>query len=169
MPPVIDLPAIRRQLQPGGEPPDNGDMETRLNTLEKAVKELPTKADFAGLRADFDKLRADMNKTSGEARSELGKGVGDVRTELAKGMGDVRTELAKNFGEVRADLHKNSVDIQRWMIATVIGLFLGFGGLFLAMSNALKPTTQQAPTAAVATPSPPIVINVPPLSNSVNK
>lgn len=60
-----------------------------------------------------------------------------------------------DFAELRADMHKNSVDIQRWMIATVIALFLGFSGLFFTMNNSTKPantpTSQQAP----------IIINVP--------
>ncbi|MDL5036816.1 hypothetical protein QRD40_10705 [Comamonas sp. Y6] len=130
-----------------GEPPHNGGMEARVTALEEAVKNLPTKADLdelrhsakadaSSLRTDFEKLRADMAKTTGE----------------------LRTDMAKGFGELRADMHKNSVDIQRWMIATVIGLFLGFGGLFLAMSNALKPSTS---SVTQPTQQAPIIINVP--------
>lgn len=53
--------------------------------------------------------------------------------------------------EIRADIQRGINETQKWMIATVIGLFVGFGGLFLAMSNALKsPPSQQ-----------PIIINVP--------
>jgi hypothetical protein len=40
----------------------------------------------------------------------------------------------------KADIHQAVGETHKWMIATVIGLFLGFGGLFLAMSNALKPS-----------------------------
>lgn len=54
---------------------------------------------------------------------------------------------------LKTEIHRGVVETQRWMIATVIGLFVGFGGLFLAMSNALKVNPQQ--------PQPPIVINVP--------
>lgn len=77
----------------------------------------------------------------------------------------LRQEAKTGFAELRADMHKNTVDIQRWMIATVIGLFLGFGGLFLAMSNALKPH----PMTTVAPPphqQPPIIINIPATSPS---
>jgi hypothetical protein len=58
---------------------------------------------------------------------------------------------------VKSEIHKSSSEAHRWMLATVIGLFLGFGGLFLAMSNALKPPSQQ-PAAT------PIVIYNPPAS-----
>lgn len=80
-------------------------------------------------------------------------------------MTELRLANKADFAELRADLHKNSVDIQRWMIATVIGLFLGFGGLFLAMSNALKQPAS-APQAALQTAQPPIIINVPSTSPS---
>lgn len=117
------LRAIEQKMADGGgSPPHNGDMEERVKALEEAVKNLPTKADFAELRAD-------------------------VKTGIS---------------DLRAEMHKTNIDIHKWMIGTVIGLFLGFGGLFLAMSNALKqPST--SPTAAIAQPAtqPPIIINVP--------
>ncbi len=51
-----------------------------------------------------------------------------------------------DMAEVRGDIQRGINETHRWMLGTVIGLFLGFGGLFLAMSNALKiPGTQQAP------------------------
>lgn len=58
-----------------------------------------------------------------------------------------------DVAEVRADIAKGISETQKWMVATVIGMMIGFGGLFLAMSNALKPSpqVQQAP----------IIINVP--------
>lgn len=129
-----------------GEPPHNGGMEARVTALEEAVKNLPTKvdldelrhsakADASSLRTDFEKLRADMAKTTGE----------------------LRTDMAKGFGELRADMHKNSVDIQRWMIATVIALFLGFSGLFFTMNNSTKPV----PAATQPAAQQPIIINVP--------
>lgn len=60
-----------------------------------------------------------------------------------------------DIAEVRTDIQKGIGETHRWMIATVIGLFLGFGGLFLAMSNALKPPAVPAAQA-------PIVITLPP-------
>jgi len=54
----------------------------------------------------------------------------------------------------KADIKDSVSSTERWMVATVIGLFIGFGGLFMAMSNALKPNAPQAQQA-------PIIINVP--------
>ncbi len=65
------------------------------------------------------------------------------------------TLMTKADGEaLRADLHKMDASIKTWMIATIIGLFFGFAGLFFTMSNALKPS----PTAPA---SPPVIINIP--------
>jgi hypothetical protein len=55
---------------------------------------------------------------------------------------------------VKTEIHKSTGETHKWMLATVIGLFLGFGGLFLAMSNALKPLPTQLQAA-------PIIIQVP--------
>nr|WP_279087943.1 hypothetical protein [Comamonas thiooxydans] len=147
----------------GGEPPHNDPMEARVKALEEAVKNLPTKTDLDGLRqatkadmvelrlsseTEAAKLRADFEK----ARADTNKATGDIRAEFEKLRGDV----AKGFGDIRADMHKNSVDIQRWMIATVIALFLGFSGLFFTMNNAIKPA------ATITQPAQqPIIINVP--------
>jgi hypothetical protein len=54
----------------------------------------------------------------------------------------------------KADIHQAVGETHKWMIATVIGLFLGFGGLFLAMSNALKPSPMMMQPQ-------PIIIQVP--------
>lgn len=59
-----------------------------------------------------------------------------------------------DFADLRADLHKMDASIKTWMIATIIGLFFGFAGLFFAMSSSLKP-------AATVSAQAPIIINVP--------
>ena len=59
-----------------------------------------------------------------------------------------------DIADVRADIHHAVGETHKWMIATVVGLFLGFGGLFLAMSNALKPSP-------AINPSQPVIIQVP--------
>lgn len=67
-----------------------------------------------------------------------------------------KTDIAEVKVEIKAvanEIHKTASETHKWMIATVIGLFLGFGGLFLAMSNALKTGH------AVATQ--PVVISLP--------
>lgn len=55
---VFDLAAVRRQLQPGGEPPDNGAMEARIAKLEVAVEYV--QRDVAELKADVREVRKDI-------------------------------------------------------------------------------------------------------------
>lgn len=69
---------------------------------------------------------------------------------------DLRADVKTGISDLRAEMHKTNIDIHKWMIGTVIGLFLGFGGLFLAMSNGLKQSA-----APVSMPQQPIIINVP--------
>ncbi|SEO33258.1 hypothetical protein SAMN05428959_106358 [Duganella sp. CF517] len=49
-------------------------------------------------------------------------------------------------------MQKSSTDILCWMIATTIGLFFGFGGLFFMMSNTTK---RPAPIVIYAQPPAP--------------
>ena len=57
-----DVYTVKTPFGDSGEPPDNGGMEARLATLEQAVKELPTKVDFAELRADMSEGREAVHK-----------------------------------------------------------------------------------------------------------
>ncbi|WP_198157105.1 hypothetical protein [Aquincola tertiaricarbonis] len=71
----------------------------------------------------------------------------------------VRIDASLGGLATKADVMEASQGTQRWMIATVVGMMIGFGGLFLAMSNALK---QVAPAVSPQPPTaPPIIINVP--------
>lgn len=77
-----------------------------------------------------------------------------------KSLEDMLPTLATkvDIGELRTDLHKMDSSIVRWMLATVIALFLGFAGLFFTMTTATRPAA--APAFAPAS-MPPIIINVP--------
>lgn len=65
-----------------------------------------------------------------------------------------------DVGEIRTDLHKMDASVVRWMIATVIALFLGFAGLFFTMSTSINGALDRAAAAQSAAPAP-IVIQVP--------
>lgn len=67
-----------------------------------------------------------------------------------------QTATKADIADMRADMQKSSTDILRWMIATAIGLFFGFGGLFFVMSNSTK---NPAPIVIYAQPpaAPPAV------------
>ncbi|SFU78289.1 hypothetical protein [Pseudoduganella namucuonensis] len=56
----------------------------------------------------------------------------------------------------KGDLEALRADVARWTVATVIGLFIGFAGLFVAMGNILRPVSPPA-----AQPQQPIIIYLP--------
>lgn len=53
---------IEKRMAEGGGPPHNEDMEARIKALEEALKNLPTKTDFAELRADMAEGREAVHK-----------------------------------------------------------------------------------------------------------
>ncbi|MCT9812447.1 hypothetical protein N0K08_17525 [Acidovorax sp. Be4] len=56
------LRAIEKKMAGGSPPSDNDGMEMRVKSLEEAVKNLPTKTDFAELRADMAEGREAVHK-----------------------------------------------------------------------------------------------------------
>ncbi|WP_090314631.1 hypothetical protein [Duganella sp. CF517] len=48
---------------------------------------------------------------------------------------------------LRAEMHKMSAEGYRWMVASMIGMFIGFGGLYFAASRSFetRPAAQPAP------------------------
>lgn len=67
----------------------------------------------------------------------------------------VRADLESVKAQIQAQIEKSASETHKWMLGTVIGLFIGFGGLFLATGKAAK-----APVSS-AQPLPPIVITLP--------
>lgn len=48
----------------------------------------------------------------------------------------------------RADVEAMRADVTRWMLATVIGLFIGFSGLIVALTRAPAPPSPVAPAVS---------------------
>lgn len=73
----------------------------------------------------------------------------------------------------KADVEALRADIHKWMVGSMIGLFIGFGGLAAALAQLIKPSQPAAPVVVQAQPSqqpaqapqlpPTIIINIPPL------
>lgn len=92
---------------------------------------------------------------------------GQMDTRLTKLETQVTALATKADVEgVRSDLHKMDAAIVRWMIATVLALFLGFAGLFFTMQNSINGALERAAKpAAVERQEPaapqPIIIQIP--------
>lgn len=103
--------------------------------------------------------RQDDGGTSGGGEppynSEMEKRLTALETRLEAVLPTLATK--EDFALLRGDMHENNSSIKNWMIATIISLFLGFAGLFFAMSNSLKPSP---PSVTSASPAP-VVIQLP--------
>ena len=100
-----------------------------------------------GLRKDMDVGFAGVRQEFAEVRKDMDVGFAGVREEFAV----VRQDMKVGFAEIRSDMHKMHSDTTKWIIATVISLFIGFAGLFFVMSNSAKQPQQGQP----------IIINIP--------
>lgn len=63
----------------------------------------------------------------------------------------------------RADVEAMRADVTRWMLATVIGLFIGFSGLIVALTRgpASAPVAAAAPVAQCQPCAPPKAVAQP--------
>jgi hypothetical protein len=63
---------------------------------------------------------------------------------------------------LRAEMHKMSADTHKWMVASLIGLFIGFGGLGVTLVQILKPASFAASAQMAPQSQQPIVIYLQP-------
>ncbi len=70
---------------------------------------------------------------------------------------ELRLATKADMAGLRADMHENNASITKWTLATVIGLFFGFTGLYFAQANLYSKHSLAQP----ATQPAPIIIQVP--------
>lgn len=68
-------------------------------------------------------MRSEASALRGDMRTEMV----ELRADLREGMSAIRVDIEK----VRGDSHKASLDITRWIMATVVTIGLGFVGVIL--------------------------------------
>lgn len=72
---------------------------------------------------------------------------------------DRQTALEARFDTIlptlatKADVEALRADIHKWMVGSMIGLFIGFGGLAAALGQLLKPAATPAPVVVQAPPA----------------
>lgn len=86
------------------------------------------------LDAKFDAIRSEMRADAAALRVE---------------MSSLRGDLNAGMQALRADFHETGTASARWLLATAVGMIVGFGGLFLTMSNSLKQPSPAQPTVVV--------------------
>ncbi|MGK5049690.1 hypothetical protein ACQ4WP_27935 [Janthinobacterium sp. GB4P2] len=125
-----------------------GVTQTTNNTILAAT----ISSDIKDIAAKFGSAIESANSKQG---SELVKAKADVESQINSVKWEAKSYTESVASTFKSDVQKNTTDITRWMIITVVGLFIGFAGLFFTMSNFLKPsasTANHAPVAAVSAP-----------------
>jgi hypothetical protein len=103
--------------------------------------------DDGGMEARVSRLETLAEKT--------GERLTSIDTRLSQMGAKAEAYATKSDVEVlRADLHRMDASIKTWMIGTVVGLMVGFGGLFLTTILRLP-----GPSAQGAQP---VIVNIPP-------
>lgn len=115
--------------------PHNEAMESRVKKLEDGQQELKTQL-----------VRIDTRLEHIEKSMVTKSDVSELRVDVLTNTEKAKTAVA----DLRADLHKMDASIKTWMIGTVIGMMVGFGGLFLSMNKSSAPAAQTQPVVIYA-------------------
>jgi len=124
--------------QPPDGPVDNGGSGAEDEEMEKRIANLESFANDARERLVRIETRLDgidmrLNGIESKMATKADIAALATKTDIA-GMA-TKTDIA----EVRVEIHKMDSSIKTWMIVTVVGLFLGFGGMIFTLGNFLKP------------------------------
>jgi hypothetical protein len=100
-------------------------MDLRISTVE---------SDVASVRASVEAIHSNYatNIALVEAENRLHLEIIQSRNELDRKIDNVAADLKLEF-------HKVANDTRNWMLATAIGLFVAFGGMFFGLLKFLKP------------------------------
>ncbi len=60
----------------------------------------------------------------------------ELRAELREDMSGLRTDLRAEMRSMHTEL---KAAMQKWMTTTIVSLFIGFGGMLIAMATVLRP------------------------------
>ena len=127
-------------------------METESTALEARfdaiLPTLATKADLMALEARFARFEAIVPTLA--TKADLYVLAGRLSALEARFDTIVPTLVSKaDILSLKAELHDGIANLYKWMIASMIGMFIGFGGMFMAATNMLK-VHAQPPSALVA-------------------
>lgn len=122
-------------------------MDPRTSTLESDVAAVHAKIEAihssyatsqalvgaeGRLELKVESSKNELNLKIEGAKNELNLKINETRDDL-----ELKIERAKN--EVTLEFNKLSVDVRNWVLGTVIGLFVAFGGMVATMYNMMKP------------------------------
>lgn len=99
----------------------------------------------------------DMNERVAKLEQRLDSVVPSLATK--SDLEGLRTEIVRMSSDVTSALHSNHTEIQRWMIATIIALFLGMVGWGSFLSSGIKASIESLKPAQASMA--PLIIQIP--------
>lgn len=105
-------------------------------------------------------LRPLNTRLTGGENPPTGGGMDERLTKLEQSFARVEATMPMlatkaDIESVKAEIQRTDASIVRWMLGTVIALFLGFAGLFLAMSRAQPQGAAPVVISVPSSPAPP--------------
>ncbi len=99
-------------------------MDSRISTLE---------SDVAAMRANVETIHSNYatNLAVHEAETRL-------RLEILMAKAELEGRIERVRNDLKFEFNKVSGDMRNWLLATSIGLVVGFGGLFLGLATMFK-------------------------------
>jgi len=125
------------------------DAKQRLVKIDSRLENVSDKNDIKALTttlsADIKALTAilssDVKAASASLAAKIKTHRADVTSDLKVAAAATQSAIDQKASELRVESQKSTTEITRWILATVVSLFLGFAGLFFAMNNAAKTAT----------------------------
>jgi hypothetical protein len=112
--------------------------------------------EFGKVRLEFHdemaKLRVEFHDEMSKLRVEFHDEMVKLRVEFHDEMSKLRVEFHDDIGKLRAEMQKLATDTLKWVVGTVVAMFLGFSGLFLTINNQQKAAVDARAAAPVSAP-----------------
>lgn len=100
-------------------------MDPRISTLE---------SDVAAMRANVETMHSNYatNLAVHEAETRL-------RLEIISAKADLEGKIERVKNDLKFEFQNVAGEMRNWLMGTVIGLFIGFGGLVLGIATIMRP------------------------------
>ena len=107
-------------------------MDPRVSTIE---------SDVAAMRAQVETIYTNYatNAAQIEAASRLDLAIVATKNELQMQIVGLDRKIDRVIAEQTLEFQKVAAEMRNWLMGTVIGLFIGFGGLVIGIAKIMRP------------------------------
>ncbi|MES2318711.1 MAG: hypothetical protein V4631_14625 [Pseudomonadota bacterium] len=122
-------------------------MDPRISTLESDVAAMrafvetihSNYATNIALVETEARLRLEIVSAKNELNLKFVEQITALDYKIEKIAAEQRLEFQKIVAEQKLEFQNVASEMRNWLVATIIGLFVGFGGLFIGLARIVKP------------------------------